>query len=491
MTLTTANFMNNETFDTESFVQSIKNTLHTPPDLISQSFTLSSTMKGSCVFIESLVNKEKIENFLRNSFDKKFVLSEHEDHLLESLIDRIPFSPVTSTSDFRSCINNLLEGKCLLLFPNCKKVVLVDVLQIVHRGVKEPQSELTVRGPQEAFTEPIHLNISLIRQRLQNANLRIEQVILGKNTQTKVMILSIQDIANEQVVKEFRKRVTSIQIDSVLDSSYIEESIQDKTFSPFPTLSNSERPDVAISHLLEGRIVIIVDGCPNVLIGPVTFFQFFSAPEDHFERADIASILRWLRIFSFLLAVFVPSLYISIISYHHELLPDPLLINIAAQREGVPFPAVIEALVMLIIFEVLREAGFRMPRIAGQAISIVGALVLGQAAVEAGLVSALMVIIVATTAISNFVSPSFNFGIAQRFLQIFYIVLGSFMGLFGILCGTLFTIVHLASIRSFGVPYLAPIAPLSISDWKDVLVRVPRPWMKKMPEMNETKQKNR
>ncbi|GFZ82627.1 hypothetical protein GCM10008018_30570 [Paenibacillus marchantiophytorum] len=352
-------------------------------------------------------------------------------------------------------------------------------------------TESTVRGPQEGFTEDITINLSLLRKRIKNVHFRIEQIILGSETETKVNLLYLGNLASVAVVDEFRKRIHSIQIDSVLDSAYVEEWIQDKTISPFSTLLNTERPDIVASHLLEGRVGVLVDGSPIALVGPVTFFQLFISPEDYYQRAIIATLLRWLRILSFMLATFVPSLYIAIVSNHQEFLPHSLLISLAAQREGVPFPAFIEAVIMMATFEVLREAGLRMPRIAGQAISIVGALVLGEAAVSAGLVSAAMVIVVAVTAISNFAAPSYSFGITQRLLQFFYMILASVMGLFGVLCGSLFIVVHLASIKSFGVPYLSPVAPTFLTDWKDFLVRVPRPWMKTYPQMNDTKKKRR
>lgn len=225
----------------------------------------------------------------------------------------------------------------------------------------------------------------------------------------------------------------------------------------------------------------MTDGTPMVLVGPITFFQLFSSTEDHYQRSDIATLSRLLRMFSFLLSIFVPSLYISVVSYHQELLPTLLLISLAAQREEVPFPAFLEAIIMTVTFEILREAGLRMPRIAGQSISIVGALVLGQAAVEAGLISAAMVIVVSLTAISNFVSPNYSFGIAQRIIQFSFMLLAGVMGLFGIMCGVFFLLIHLVSIRSFGVQFLTPAAPLVLSDWKDTFVRVPRYLMNRIP----------
>jgi hypothetical protein len=477
----------------KAFVIQIMDTLHNPPDLVNRSFTLSPDLHGFCVFIETLVDKDKIEHELLYFLSEELLYSELDssENIINTLQSRIPFSSISVSTDFNHCVLGLLNGKCLLVISKTSQVLLLDAAKTPHRSVTEPLIESTVQGPQEGFTEDISINLSLLRKRIKNVHFRIEQIIIGTDTETKVSLLYLEKLAPVAVVDEFRKRVHSIEIDSVLDSGYIEEWIQDKTISPFSTLLKTERPDVMASHLLEGRVGVLVDGTPGALVGPVTFFQFFNGPEDYYQRADIATLLRWLRMLSFMLAIFVPALYIAVLTYHQETLPHSLLINLSAQREGVPFPAVIEAVLMMVTFEVLREAGLRMPRIAGQAISIVGALVLGEAAVSAGLVSAAMVIVVAVTAISNFVAPSYSFGITQRLLQFFYMALAGFMGLFGVLCGVLFTVVHLASIKSFGVPYLSPVAPTFLTDWKDLLVRVPRPWMKTYPQMNRTKRKQR
>jgi spore germination protein KA len=249
--------------------------------------------------------------------------------------------------------------------------------------------------------------------------------------------------------------------------------IQDETFTPFPTIYNTERPDAACAALLEGRIVIMVDGTPFVLIAPAVFVQFFQSSEDYYQRADISTSLRFLRFFSFFLALLTPSVYIAVTTFHQEMIPTDLLISLAAQREGVPFPAVVEAIVMEITFEILREAGVRMPRAVGSAISIVGALVLGQSAVEAGIVSASMVIIVSLTAISSFVCPSFNMAISIRLLRFLFMIAAATFGLFGISIGIIIMVAHLASLRSFGVPYLSPMAPFIPAVQKDVLVRAP------------------
>lgn len=479
--------------DPKTFVSQIMNILHNPPDLVSHMFTASPDLRGYFIFIETIVNKTKIEHELLRFLSEESLNNElgSSEDTINILQNRIPFSSILVTANLNSCVQRLLSGWCLLIVSCTSQVLLLDVSKTAHRNVTEPMIESTVLGPQEGFTEDISVNLSLLRKRIKTVHFRIEQSIIGTETETKVNLLYLRHLAPEAVVDEFRSRVHSIRIDSILDSAYVEEWIQDKTLSPFSTMLKTERPDVLASHLLEGRVGVLVDGTPDALIGPVTFFQFFIAPEDYYQRGGIATLLRWLRMLSFFLAIFVPALYVAVLTFHQELLPHSLLINLSAQREGVPFPALLEAVIMMIIFEVLREAGLRMPRIAGQAISIVGALVLGEAAVAAGLVTAAMVIVVAITAISNFVAPSYNFGITQRLLQFSYMVLAGFMGLYGIFCGVLFTVIHLASIKSFGVPYLSPVAPTFFTDWKDLLIRVPRPWMKTYPQMNRTTRRRR
>lgn len=473
-------------------VERIKERLGHPPDLDVKQFNVTRTLKAYCLFITTLANIEKIEtNILRLFTETQFEEPVSEEEFISELWNTIPLAPADVIADFDTYVNALLEGDCLVIFPNIMQVMRFKVSDPAKRSVSEPQSESTIRGPHEAFTEDVHMNMSLIRKRVKSADLRWESFTLGTTTHTNAVIVYLQDLAPAEVVSEFRSRIQVIRTDSIMDGTNVEEWIQDKKISPFPTLLSTERPDIIASHVLEGRVAVVVDGSPIALMGPATFMQFFISPEDYYQRADIATLLRWLRMLSFLLAVFVPALFVSVITFHHELLPNPLLINIATQREGVPFPIIMEAMLMLVTFEILREAGLRMPRAAGQAISIVGALVLGEAAVQAGLVSAAMIIVVSITAISNFVSPSYSFGIAQRILQFSYLLLGGCMGLFGILCGVLFTVAHLASLESFGVPYLAPIAPTIISDWKDILVRAPIPWMKTYPKMNHTRKKKR
>ncbi|MDP4158068.1 MAG: spore germination protein, partial [Bacillota bacterium] len=295
----------------------------------------------------------------------------------------------------------------------------------------------------------------------------------------------------DKVVKEVHHRLDKIDIGGVLESGYIEELIQDDTFTPFPTIFNSERPDVVAACLLEGRVAILVDGTPFVLVVPSLFIQNFQVPEDYYQRADISSLLRLLRVICFLIALLGPSFYIAVTTYHQEMLPTSLLISLAAQREGVPFPAFVEAVMMEVAFEILREAGIRMPRAVGQAVSIVGALVLGQAAVEAGIVSASMVIVVSLTAIANFVFPAYNMAISIRMLRFGMMLLAASFGLYGITVGILALLLHLNSLRSFGIPYMAPMSPLIPDDLKDTVIRFPQWALFSRPRLISQKNINR
>lgn len=479
--------------DAQSFAELLVQAIGNPPDLIYETFAPGPGIQVQYLFIETLVDKNKIENnVLRFLAEGQSLYNWNETSLLvETLKQTIPIVAMATASDANTCTQNLLDGKCLLIVPEADYVLVLDVAKFQHRPLAEPKTESTVLGPHEAFNEDLSASVGLLRKRIRTSNLRFELIQIGTATETKILISYVKDLAPEKVLDEFRRRILSIEADSILESTYVEEWIQDKTLTIFPTLMRTERPDVVTSHLLEGRVAVLVDGSPSTLIGPFTFMQYFTSSEDYYQRADIATFLLWIRFLAFLLAVFVPALYIAVTSFHHALLPPTLLVSLSAQREGVPFPSYMEAFLMMVIFEVLREAGLRMPRVAGQAISIVGALVLGEAAVQAGLVSAAMVIVVAVTAIANFVAPFYNFGITQRFLQYGYMLLAGITGVFGILCGVLFTLVHLASLKTFGVPYLAPVAPTYFSDWKDILVRVPRPWMKTFPRMNGTKRKER
>lgn len=367
----------------------------------------------------------------------------------------------------------VLDGQCLVLTNGFGQAVAADTSGGEMRSVAEPNTQTVIRGPQYSFTENISTNVGLLRRIIRSTDFRMKTFMVGRKTRTTVGLLYMDQIADPKVVEEIGKRIKEIDIDGVMESNYIEEFISDQTFTPFPTMMNSERPDTVATSMLDGQVAILVDGTPFALIGPATFFHFFRSAEDNYQRFDISSFLRMLRYVAFLASMLLPSLFIAITTFHQEMLPTPLLISLAAQREGIPFPALVEALLMEFTFEILREAGVRMPRAIGPAISIVGALVLGQSAVQAGLVSPAMVIVVSFTAISNFVTPQITMASASRLIRFTLMLLAGILGIFGIMAGMLFLIIHMTGLRSFGVPYMAPFAPVNNKTWPDMLVRLP------------------
>lgn len=375
--------------------------------------------------------------------------------------------------DFYEVVSSVLTGEVGLFIDNYPGVFIISSKGHKMRSVTEPGAENVVRGPREGFIEGLRVNISLIRRRLANPNLVFENIIIGKVSKTNVCLCYIKGLVYPRLVAEVRSRLYRIDIDAVLESGYIEELIEDNPFSPFPQVGNTERPDRVVAALLEGRVAILTDNSPVALIAPGELFSLLQASEDYYARYQIATVTRWLRYFAFISSLVIPSLYIAITNFHQEMIPTTLFISIAASRQGVPFPALVEALIMEISFEALREAGIRLPRPVGQAISIVGALVIGQAAVQAGIVSPLMVIVVALTGIASFIAPQYNIGIATRMLRFPLMLSAAFLGLFGVMAGLLTILLHLCSLRSFGVPYLSPLTPLHLEGLKDVLVRAP------------------
>lgn len=405
--------------------------------------------------------------------------AEVQGRLKDRLILVTALKQVSVRSDF---LCSITSGECGIIIDGSSEAFACDVRGFESRSLEEPPSEVVIRGPREGFTEVLRINTSLIRRRIRDPRLWIEEFTVGRVSRTQIAIVYIKGIANDKIVQEARDRITRIDIDSIQESGELEEFIEDAPLSPFPTILRTERPDRVVGALLQGRIAILTDGTPFVLVVPVTFLMFLTSTEDYYERFFIASAVRLLRFVSFFIAFFLPALYVAVTTFHQEMLPTPLVLAIAAQREGVPFPAVFEALLMELAFEILREAAVRLPKIYGPAISIVGVLILGEAAVRAGLVSSAMIIVVALTAISSFVTPVFSLSIAVRLLRFPMILLAGTLGLFGVVFGFSVSVIHLCTLRSFGMPFLEPIAPVIVSDLQDALVRFPWWAMDTRPE---------
>ncbi|MNO17306.1 Spore germination protein B1 [compost metagenome] len=471
----------------------LKKKLGQSPDFTIRDFSDNPQHAGllAVCYIEGLIDLSLLSDLVE-SLIKEIAYSPQGEHLAASLFKKtVPLGNIQMIHSQNQIYQALLEGSAVIVIDGLQSAVAVSIGGGVRRAVEEPTTQGVIRGPKEGFTEDISTNLTLIRRKLRTPDLKFESHLIGAVSQTRVILTYIEGIANPEVVQEITKRLQSIDTDSILESGYIEEFIQDAPLTPFPTMLNSERPDTVAGSLLDGQVAILVDGTPFALIAPVTFFNFFQTSEDYYQRYDISSFLRAIRLISFMVSLLLPSLFIALTTFHQEMIPTILLVTLAAQREGVPFPALLEALMMELTFEVIREAGVRMPRAIGPAISIVGALVIGQAAVEAGLVSGAMVIVVSFTAISNFVIPYFSMAAAVRLLRFVLMLLAGTLGLFGIIAGVIPILAHLLSLQSFGIDYLMPYSPFYKSNMKDLLIRAPWWTMKTRPNEKSGPNKTR
>ncbi|HBG22903.1 MAG TPA: spore germination protein, partial [Peptococcaceae bacterium] len=380
---------------------------------------------------------------------------------------------VIEKNKFVEITDEINRGSVCLLIEGLNQALLIRLAGKTSRQIGLPVTETVSKGPHDAFNEDVRTNIALLRKRLHTSRLAVENLEIGELTKTEAKLVYLKGYVIEGLVDEIKTRVRRIRIDGIVDSGQVEEFIQDSPFSLFSLLDSTERPDKLAANLMDGKAGLMFDNTPFALIIPGTLTAQLQSPEDYYKRYWFSSWIRVLRWFALLTALLGPSLYIAIITFHQELLPTELLMTILVSREGVPFPGLIEALIMEVTFEILREAGLRLPSTFGQTISIVGAIVLGQAAISAGLASPGMVIVVAITAIASFVIPTQPLSNTIRILRFPFMILAASFGLIGIVIGFSLLTYHLCSLRSFGIPYLSPLAPLSFSDLKDTFIRAP------------------
>ncbi|WP_421072881.1 spore germination protein [Pelotomaculum propionicicum] len=386
----------------------------------------------------------------------------------------LPYHDTLQITDLVELKRWVLMSKLVLLVDGCPVGLMVDAENRPQRPISEPVTEPTVIGPHDSFVENIRINTALIRSRLGDAKLKSEDFIIGRRTNTLVTLMYVADIANPKIIEEARRRISKIDIDGILDSSYIKELIQDRGFTLFPIMKGTERPDKAVADLLEGRFALVVDGSPQVLIAPSLFIEFLQATDDYYKNPISVWFIRFLRYLSIFIATNLPGIYVALITFHHEMIPIPLVFAIAGTRETVPFPAYFDSLFLLIVFELLWESSIRLPRVVGAAINIVGALILGQAAVQSNLVSPTLVIVIAIAAVANFALGSgYELALAVRVIRLAILTAGGILGLYGIALTSLAFLIHMAGLRSFGVPYFEPFAPLNLKEMKDTLYRSP------------------
>ncbi|MDO9534958.1 MAG: spore germination protein [Bacillota bacterium] len=454
----------------------IREKLGNSMDFIIREFNIGKT-RAALVCIDGLVDKEMIESHILQPMLIYARMAEPtpvkgEKELLKFIEDNtLTVLDYQELSSLDKLLDKIFSGYTILIIDGIAVTLAIETIGYEARDVTEPETESVVRGPREGFTERLQVNIALLRRKIKSPDLRLERMTLGEVTRTDICIAYIRGIADDKIVDEVKKRLQRIEIDGILESGYIEGFIEDAPFSLFPTVGNTEKPDVLAGKLLEGRVAIFVDGSPMVLTLPYLFMENLQASEDYYSRWPSGSISRWLRFLAIFFTTLLPPLYVAVISYNPELLPTILMITVAASRAGIPFPPVLEVTLLGAIFEILREAGVRQPRPVGQAVSIVGVLVIGQAAISAGIVSAPGVMIVALTGISSFAVPAQT--AAYVFIRLFLLALTATTGFFGLTIGIIILLVHLTSLRSFGVPYMSPLAPINVAGWKDLFLRAP------------------
>lgn len=475
-----------EELDKTPVTSSLDSNLHflkllagTNVDLVTRKIELgrSGVRPAAILYFENLIDSALLDQHIV----RPLVLEAYTSGLRtgEEIIEQlragnlITRAEIKEAENFKKLMDGLLIGEAVLFVDGLDNALVISIKGYESRSVSEPDAEPVVRGARDSFVETLSINLSLIRRRLQTPNLVIEVLKIGNISRTKVCFAYIRGTCSADLVSEVRKRLERIDIDGVLESGYIEEFIQDDPYSPFPQLGVTERPDRTAAALLEGRVAIFTDNTPMTLLAPGEFFSLMQAAEDYYNRYIFSTLVRLIRFIAFVMALILPAAYVAISTYHQEMIPTQLLVSIIAARSGVPLPAFLEALIMEFSFELLREAGVRLPRPVGQAVSIVGALVIGQAAVQASLVSPLMVIIVAVTGIANFTIPQYNISLAVRTLRFPLMIMAAVLGLFGVMISLLIILLHLFSLRSFGVPYMAPAAPIFTGDLKDTVVRAP------------------
>ncbi|MFC6038917.1 spore germination protein [Paenisporosarcina macmurdoensis] len=447
-------------------VDMVLKTFYHTDDLKQKNMTIQR-QNGSLLFLESLTDMEKVQKGITH------LSSLDPEGNGDSIYQKIG---LRSETELQPIVEKLLKGYSILLLDGTSEAIILDTNIQYNRSPEEPTNEKVVRGSHEGFVENLVVNMNLIRKRIESPNLIVKQFTVGNITRTSVSVVYMQGIADEVIVKEVEKRIQAINSDLIFSLGFVEEFLETSVTSPFPQMLNTERPDRVIANILEGRIAILGDGSPTALILPINFFAFYQSPDDYNSRSIAGSFYRMLRMFSFSIAVLLPATYIAIVSFHFEVIPGNLILPVKGSLENIPYQPLVEALLMELIIELIREAGIRLPTPIGQTIGIVGGLVIGESVVRAGLVSNLMVIVVALTAISSFVIPSTEMNTSVRILRFPFMIAAASFGFFGIVFCIMILLIHLCKLESFGRAYFAPLAPFNWKDMRDMLVRLPI-WM--------------
>lgn len=461
-------------------------------EIVKRTVTIGK-QKIAYIYLESVSSDDKISNFFMKDVSE-YVKNKKKsffDTLFNSLENSIPNSHLTTVTTYEDIYYFLSSGYTAIFVDNENKGIVIETKSQLDRGVTESSSEAIIRGPKDSFTENNATNLGLIRKRIKDPNLWFDETIVGRRTKTKITIAYIQDIADNNHVDTIKQKLQAIDVDGILDSGYIREFILKNNKSAFPQFKSTERPDLACTALLDGKIIILVENSPFVLITPGLLMDYIHSPEDNYQKPINVNFTRTLRFLAFILTIVTPAFYISVTTFNQQMIPNELLISLALQREGVPFPTAFEIILLIITFEILRESDVRIPNAMGAAISIVGALVLGDAAVSAGIISPIVVIIVAITAISGLLYTDIDFVNATRFWRFFFIFASMIAGLVGFVIASIIFITKLCSLEVGDVPYLTPISPFYYHDQFNFIFRKSKDKVKYRPKFLSEKNQKR
>lgn len=488
-----------ETFDYDNLeltFNNIQSIIGSYSDFVYRNINIVNDKKleAYMVYIDGMAGTQLVSDYVLKPLMQADVFAKCSNEAdVISIIDQgtVYYSNAKKRTKINDVLNDVLTGSAAVIFDKHRIAFTFETKGFDKRPVSEPISENVIKGAKDAFNETIRSNTATCRRKIKSPNLAIEETIVGKQSKTPIAICYMKNIADDSLVQEVKRRVNDISVDNAITASFVEGFISDSKNSPFPQIIYTERPDRFCANLLEGRVGLIVDGLPVAFITPGTLLQFVQAPEDYSQHYLISSLIRYVRFTSLFVTLLLPAFYISITTFHQEMIPTELTFSIVASKVGVPFPMFVEVLLMLIAFELLVEAGLRLPQTIGQTVSIVGALVVGQAAVEAKLLSPATVIIVATTAITSFTMPNQDLSNALRLWRFVLAIASSIIGMYGLTMGLFLLVNQWCRMDSFNVPYLSPFIGDEKLQLQDSLFRFPLSTMKNRPESLKTKNKQR
>lgn len=476
----------------DNVLKHISSTLGNSSEIVKRTIDIKNK-KIAYVYLESVSSDDKVSNFFMKDISDyvKNKKVSFFDNLFNSLENSIPNSHLNIIEKYDDVFYYLSSGYTVIFVDGEERCIAIETKSELDRGVNESSSEAVIRGPKDSFTENNSKNLGLIRKRIKDPNLWFDETIVGRRTKTKITVAYLQDVADKERIDNIKQQLESIDVDGILDSGYIREFLLRNNKSAFPQFKSTERPDLACAALLDGKIIILVENSPFVLITPGLLIDYLHSPEDNYQKPINVNFTRMLRFMAFILTIITPGFYIAVTTFYQQMIPNELLISIALQREGVPFPTAFEILMLIIIFEILRESDIRTPNAMGAAISIVGALVLGDAAVSASIISPIVVIIVAITAISGLLYTDIDFVNATRYWRIIFIISSMIAGLVGFVIAGILFVTKLCSLELGNVPYLTPISPFYYNDQFNFLFRKSKDKVKYRPKFLSEKNRVR